>query len=177
MSHGSSSSSAPACVKAERSRALVLWWVALHGLIGASFLMLAVGPGIRWLGLVLLLAHGWWRRPASQGIVLLLGNGRWALPSSGRFRLRLGSGTAYTTLWARVVLIDAAGRREPLLLLRDQFSAEDWRKIQVALRECDNPVKQFTVQPSDAESEPAGRWPGPTAERVEKRIRRWSTKR
>ena len=58
-------------------------------------------------------------------------------------RLAPGLGTAYTTLWARVVLTDAAGRRVPLLLLRDQFSAEDWRKIQVALRECDNLVRRY----------------------------------
>lgn len=143
MSHGSSSSSAPACVSAERSRALLLWWVALHGLIGACLFMLAVGPGVRWLAAMLLLAHGWWRRPALTHGVLLLGNGYWALPARGRFRLAPGLGTAYTTLWARVVLTDAAGRRVPLLLLRDQFSAEDWRKIQVALRECDNLVRRY----------------------------------
>lgn len=138
MSHGSSKPSGPVCIlRAERSRLLSIWWCLLHAVIGASVLMLPVGV----LAVVLLvpvLAHARWRWPTGQGGVLLLsGNDQWGLPVRGRFGLRPGPGTLHAPLWVRLVLTDAAGGPVVLLLLRDQFSAEDWRKIQVAVRECD----------------------------------------
>jgi hypothetical protein len=108
----------------------------LHAVIGASMLMMPVGVFAVPL-LAVVLAHGRWRWPTGERLLLLAGNDDWGLPARGRFGLRLGPGTLYAPLWVRLVLTDAAGGSVGLLLLRDQFSGEDWRKIQVAVRECD----------------------------------------
>jgi hypothetical protein len=148
MSHGSSRTSAPAFVlRAERSGALILWWGVLHGVVGASLAMLPVAGAARLIAAALLLAHAAWRRPRQGRQLLLYRNGYWAVPDRGRFGLQAAAGTAYTALWLRLVLADAQGGTVCLLLLRDQFAAETWRKIQVAVRECDNVLREAAVPP------------------------------
>jgi hypothetical protein len=57
---------------------------------------------------------------------------RWSVPGQGD--LLLTKGTAYTTHWARLVLQGDNGRKVSLVLIRDQFAASDWRRLQALLR-------------------------------------------
>lgn len=77
------------------------------------------------------------RFPKAPPVVLCGDQSAWALPEHGLFGLSLAAGTRYTALWARLVLVDPAGAATRVLLLADQFERADWRKLQVALRECD----------------------------------------
>ncbi|MDX1561868.1 MAG: hypothetical protein R3305_03035, partial [Gammaproteobacteria bacterium] len=58
--------------------------------------------------------------------------GRWSLPLDGHFGLGLGPRTRFGALWVRLVFDDPAV--PPVLLLRDQLSAANWRQLRLALR-------------------------------------------
>lgn len=80
-----------------------------------------------------LLAHAALRAPPPVPLLLVTESGRWSVPARGVFDVGLDARSAYTSLWARLEL--GCGRpRMRLVLLRDEFGAGDWRRIQLALR-------------------------------------------
>lgn len=86
--------------------------------------------------LVAVVLHGIARFPRTTDLLVHAQDGTWALPERGLFGLRLAPGTAWGNAWVDLVL-RGPGRRVRLVLLRDQFPAEDWRRLQVAVRESD----------------------------------------
>jgi hypothetical protein len=74
--------------------------------------------------------------PRTADLLVLASDGTWSLPRQGLFGLRLARGSNWGDWWVELVL---AGPRKRLraLLLRDQLPAEDWRRLQAAVRESD----------------------------------------
>ena len=131
----SSNAFARVCIlRARRSRSLLAWWLALHVLLAVSVLTSTVG--LIWSGMLLLAVcvHAWIRLPGSSILLLRFGDGSWAIPEQGRFKLQLAPNSSYSTVWVRLVF-EADGARNTVLLLRDQMETEDWRRLQVAVRE------------------------------------------
>ena len=132
MPNSSGASESPFLIKLKRSRLLAGWWVALHMLLGLA--VVAVSP--HWVvgaaALSLLAYHYRARRPASCSMLLVAADGRFALPDEGRFRLRLAGTTCLAGFWAELAFEGLPGR---VLLLRDQFTDSDWRRLVVVLRE------------------------------------------
>ncbi len=113
------------------SRVLNLWWWALHGAAAAGIVAVPVSWPVRCLLLAALGGH--WLRLAPVLSPVLVGspNRTWAAPELGRNALRLVSGTRYASWWIRLILHDEQGTLK-VLLLRDQFRAQDWRALQAA---------------------------------------------
>ena len=119
-------------IKLERSGLLPVWWAALHALVALAGLAAAPNWAFGAVVLAVLALHYRFRRPRSCPMLLIAGDGRFSLPSEARFGLRLGPATCLSTFWADLELEGRPGR---LLLLRDQFTDSDWRRLIVALRE------------------------------------------
>ena len=115
------------------SRALHLWWWALHGVAAAGIIALPISWPIRCFLLVALGGHGLRQAPAISPVLVSYPNGTWAAPELGRSALRLGSGTRYAGWWIRLLLHDGQGTLK-ILLLRDQFRTPVWRALQAGLR-------------------------------------------
>lgn len=120
-------------LKPEPCRLRAACWALAHALGAAGVagsglpvaVRLAVGAGLVW--------HWALRAPAPAPLLLVTGAGRWSVPGRGPYARRAGPGTAYTSLWVRLVL--GRGRRaERFVLLRPEYRAADWRRIQLALR-------------------------------------------
>jgi hypothetical protein len=125
--------SARACLlKLEPSRWLLAWWLALHLLLGLTLLMVNTLAGLG--GIALLAAHCRWRNPARRTLLVISPGGRFALPAAGRFDLTLSAATRYGRWWAELVFSDRPGG---LLLLRDQFTDGQWRRLCLELAESD----------------------------------------
>lgn len=122
----------PLLLKAGRSRLLERWWLLLHVILALATLASSAAPALRVALLLGLAVHFRWRRPTTCGLVLLGPDGEFALPAEGRFRLRLAPQTCYSGHWAELVFLQAPCR---ILLLRDQFTDSDWRRLIIALRE------------------------------------------
>jgi hypothetical protein len=108
----------------------MLCWAALDApLTPGVTLALLAAIGLHWIG----------RRPRPVGVVVSA-DGMWCLPAAGAFRLELGEGTAFSTWWVRLELVD--GRTtHAVLLLRDQLEPEAWRRLQLAVREAAPPPR------------------------------------
>ena len=120
-------------VRPRVSLLLAWWWRVLHVVSAAGILGLPVSWLIRCLLLAALVDHWWRQLPEPPTVLISYPNGTWAAPGLGRSALRLTSGSMVATWWLRLVLRDDRGRL-PVLLLRDQFCAEDWRALQAFLR-------------------------------------------
>jgi hypothetical protein len=85
------------------------------------------------LALAIIVAHAVWRYPRAPRLLILHCDGTWAVPERGWHRLDLAPETTWTTWYVEIVFIDPADAR--ILVLRDQLGAEDWRALQLAVRE------------------------------------------
>ena len=111
----------------------MVWWDVLHMLLATAVLM--ANP-VTFLALVLLSAialHFHLRRPEWNRLLLISANGRFALPEQGRFNLTLAEPARCGSFWADLRLSDDP--RRGVLLLRDQFTASQWRQFSLWLRE------------------------------------------
>jgi hypothetical protein len=105
--------------------------------LAASVIALDPWPAIAGALLTAVALHGIVRFPRATERLIQARDGSWALPSRGLAGLRLARGTAWGDTWVDLVLA-GSGRRVRVLLLRDQLGAEDWRRLQVAVRESDD---------------------------------------
>lgn len=114
------------------SRILAVWRAALAGLLATA----AATLGVPWPARLVLaavacgLTVGCARRRRFG--VIRVGGGRWSVPSGGPggelFQAQ------YSSWWVEL-RSDAPGRPAGVVLLRDQLDAEDWRRLQLAVRE------------------------------------------
>jgi hypothetical protein len=77
----------------KRSRALILWWVALHALLVASFIASGLPAAVEVIAAGAALAHAVVRRPLAATPVERRPDGMWALPERGLSRLILVQAT------------------------------------------------------------------------------------
>jgi hypothetical protein len=129
----SSASAAAYLLRPERSLWLTAWWAALHVVAALSLALICPWP---WLSLASLAGSGllaWRRRPAPPPLIVQGPEAGWGLPQAGLFDLSLTRATRFGSLWAELVFDDPRAPR--ILLLRDQFGAADWRRLQLALIE------------------------------------------
>jgi len=126
-------------VRPRVSLLLVWWWRALHAVGAAGIIGLPVSWLIRCPLLAALVVHSWRLFPEHPPVLIRHPSGAWAAPGLGRSALRLTSGSMVATWWIRLELCDGRGRL-PILLLRDQLCAEDWRALQAFLRRPPNAV-------------------------------------
>lgn len=119
---------------ASRSSVLALWWIALHLLLWSSVLAATrdLVPGLA--ALTVLAAHAALRFPESRVRLTRSGDGRWSIPARGLYDLNLGSRTCFSSSWVLLEFV-SHDRSLRMVLLRDQFGAQDWRRLQVAVRE------------------------------------------
>jgi hypothetical protein len=126
--------SGPACILEPRaSRILGLWLSATHGLAGTAVLALAVPWPPKVLLLAGIAAHACARRPAPPERMIRDSSGDWALPERGLADLFAAPGSRFGRWWVYLVLSNGSEKLR-ILLLRDQFDAETWRRLQAALR-------------------------------------------
>jgi hypothetical protein len=111
----------------------MIWWVLLHAVLAASALLLELAPVLVLLGLAAIVAHGIARYPRGPKLLVLQSDGTWAVPERGWHGLKLAPGTAWTTWYVELALSGQPKAR--IVLLRDQLCAEDWRVLQLAVRE------------------------------------------
>lgn len=132
MSDSSNSFAAAFILKPKPSRWLCVWWLTLHVVLAAVVYELCRVWPPAVLGLPVIVAHAALRWPRLELELRIDERRCWSLP--GHSRLMLAQGTAYTTLWARLVLQGDNGRVVRLLLIKDQLAASDWRRLQALLR-------------------------------------------
>ncbi|HEX9876490.1 MAG TPA: protein YgfX [Gammaproteobacteria bacterium] len=126
--------SGPACILEPRaSRILGLWLLATHGVAVAAVLALAVPWLLKPLLLAGIAAHACARRPGRPERLVRDSSGGWALPERGLADLFAAPGSRFGRWWAYLVLSDGSEKLR-ILLLRDQFDSETWRRLQAALR-------------------------------------------
>lgn len=100
-------------------------------MLAAAVLFVAAPWGLKAFGLVALLAHGAWRRPAPPPARLVLGADGWCAWPGGTAAVRLGPRTRYTRGWVR--LVDGSGALD-ILLLEDQLEPADWARLSALVR-------------------------------------------
>jgi hypothetical protein len=85
------------------------------------------------LGLGALALHFRARYPVREALLVVSGRRRFALPVDGRFDLELRADTHFGAFWAELVFSDCPNSR--FLIVRDQMSEPEWRKLCLILRE------------------------------------------
>jgi len=121
-------------LKAKPSRALFVWWYALHAVLALTVIALSLALYVSGPLLLAVVVHGYVQVPTSGVLLMRSGADRWSLPERRLFDLRLAPGTSFSTLWVRLVFAGEDAPR-PVLLLKDQLTDEEWRQLQVAVRE------------------------------------------
>ncbi len=133
LSASSDESGAAYLLRPSPSPTLLRWWVVLHLILGATVSLIGPGlmPGLLLASLVCWHFHGRFPKPAPM-LLICPGQG-FALPSEGRYRLGLAPRTSIGAGWVWLTFDDrpAAG----YLLLRDQFTRTEWRRLTFAVRE------------------------------------------
>lgn len=79
--------------------------------------------------------YAWLFRPPEVGPIIIGGGGLWALPAEELYDMRLGEKTVYSGAWVRLHLTRGRATNRRVLLLADQLDREDWRRLQVSVRE------------------------------------------
>jgi hypothetical protein len=128
-----SPASAPRLLEPDPSLYVNIWWALLHVVLVSSALLLDFTPVLTALALAVIAAHAVGRYPRTPRLLILHCDGTWAVPERGWHRLSLAAGTTWTTWYVELVFIDPADAR--ILVLKDQLGAEDWRALQLAVRE------------------------------------------
>jgi energy-converting hydrogenase Eha subunit G len=96
-------------------------------------MLLDLPPLLAALALAAIAAHGIARYPRTPRLLVLHRDGTWAVPERGWHGLSLASGTTWTTWYVELVFRGPARAR--ILVLKDQLDAENWRALQLAVRE------------------------------------------
>jgi hypothetical protein len=113
------------------SRRLLIWWLALHGMLALSAFMVSPVAGI--IAAPLIALHGRLRRPREPSVIQITSEGRFGLPEEFRFDLDIAPGSREGPGWLLLEFPDRPGRR--LLLLRDQLDADAWRELRLRIFE------------------------------------------
>lgn len=116
-----------------RSRWLLAWWIGLHLVLTLAVLMANPPPALGGVLMLVLAVHFKRRYPVRGGLLIASPGGRFALPAAGRFDLRLAESTRIGFFWAELVFSDRPGSR--FLILKDQLTEPDWRRLGLILRE------------------------------------------
>ena len=132
----SSPASAPRLFAPEPSLYVNIWWGLVHTLLAATVLLLDLHSVLALLGLALVAAHGILRFPRAPRLLLLNSDSTWDVPEQSAHGLCLAPGTAWTTWYVELVLSGSTDLR--IVLLKDQLGAEDWRALELAVREHDD---------------------------------------
>lgn len=114
----------------------------MHALLAGSALSLGAGfgSGVAAAALAAVCAHCVLRRPRSPQLVARHADGTWTVAGRALATgLALAPGTSWSTWYVALVLESGRGRRVRSLILRDQLEAEDWRRLQLAVREHEPP--------------------------------------
>lgn len=131
----SSPASAPRLLELDRSLYVNIWWALLHAVFASAALVFDLAPVLTALALAAIAAHGIGRYPRTPRLLMLHRDGTWAVPERGWHGLRLAPGTTWTTWYVELVFPGPAEMR--ILVLKDQLDAEDWRALQLVVREYD----------------------------------------
>jgi hypothetical protein len=111
----------------------LLWTLAAHGVAAAAVFALAIAWPAKALLLAAAVLHARIRRPQWPALLVRDRDGVWALPDRGLTGLIVAPGSRFCQWWVYLVLSDGRSFRR-VLLLRDQFDSETWRRLQAALR-------------------------------------------
>lgn len=110
------------------------WWLGVHAVGGVGLVASGLPRAAALAAGAAVLAHAWLTAPAPPPLLLVTESGRWSVPARGLFGLELDERSAYTSSWARLEL-ELGGRRARLVLLKAEYGAAEWRRIQLALRQ------------------------------------------
>jgi hypothetical protein len=108
-------------------------WTLIHSLLAAATLLIEVDPAPTMVLLAAVAIHGIVRYPRSPRLLVLHRDATWAVPERGLHARTLSPRTAWTTWYVELVLTGPGHTR--IVLLVDQLDAEDWRRLQVEVRE------------------------------------------
>jgi hypothetical protein len=108
----------------------------LHAVLAAAVLLLDVPLVLTAVALAALATHALGRRPQTPKLLVMHADGTWDVPERGWHRLALAPGTTWTTWYVELVFAGPRGAR--VLVLKDQLDTEDWRALQLAVREHDS---------------------------------------
>lgn len=130
----SSSAFAPALIlRPKASRALWLWWLALHALLAAAALLVASPWPIKLAALLAVGSHGVVRRPRPPPAVILVdADAHCIVPAWSAGRLALGARTVVCPHWLRLDLGTGPQRRD-MLLVADQLPPVEWARLRALL--------------------------------------------
>lgn len=106
-------------------------WALAHAIAVVGAAAAGLPAAARFALIAAVLAHARYRAPPPAPLLLVTGAGRWSVPAIGLFDIVPDRRSAYTRCWARLVLGRPAAT---LVLLRPEYQAADWRRIQLALR-------------------------------------------
>ena len=123
-------------VELRASRALRVWWCALHAVLVAA----ACAVGWPWyaklLAAALALGHAWWRRPDAPPVsIAVTADGSFRIPEWGPDVLTLTDRTRVTP-YVLDLHFGTDLRTGRLLLLADQVDRGDWARLCAILRRC-----------------------------------------
>lgn len=105
----------------------------MHLVLAGSVFMANLPLAAAGLGLGALALHFRARYPVRQALLVVSGRARFALPAEGRFDLGLRADTCFGAFWAELQFSDRPNSR--FLIIRDQMSEPDWRRLCLILRE------------------------------------------
>jgi hypothetical protein len=103
--------------------------------LASAAVLFDLAPVLTALVLAAIAAHGIGRYPRTPRLLVLHRDGTWAVPERGWHGLSLAPGTTWTTWYVELVFLGSANER--ILVLEDQLDAEDWRALQLIVREHD----------------------------------------
>jgi hypothetical protein len=120
-------------LRLEPSRLLLLWWSSLHLLLAGAATLVGWPAPAKWIAAAAVICHGVLRRPPKPPrLVIVTEDGFGAVPE-WQLELRpLGPRSLACPYWVRLDLGAGAGRRD-IVLLADQVSGADWRRLRALL--------------------------------------------
>jgi hypothetical protein len=115
------------------SRALTVWWLALHALLAAAALLVASPWPVDLVMLLAIAGHGVVRRPRpSPKLILVSADGRCAVPDREATYFALGARTVVCPHWVRLDF-GTGPRRRDILLVADQLDRVEWVRLRALL--------------------------------------------
>jgi hypothetical protein len=118
-----------------RSVCLLVWRVLVFCLLSVSILHSGWELYVKVAALCAVGGHARLFRPPEPAPIIIGCDGLWALPAEELYDMRLGERTVCSGAWVRLHLTRGPATNRRVLLLADQFDREDWRRLQVSVRE------------------------------------------